>query len=102
MPPMDPGPAGGEHSVRQSYEVRLNGLVPTRSLIEQLDGVEAAQHEVRTVVTGSFADQAALYSFLHRLRAFGLEVVEVHRVPTGTTADVTHLLAGEEPGSRSG
>lgn len=99
---MDPGPSGGEHTVRQSYEVRLNGLVPTRSLIEQLDGVEVAQHEVRTVVTGTFADQAALYSFLHRLRAFGLEVVEVHRVPTGAPAGVPRPLASDDPESRPG
>lgn len=67
--------------------MRLSGLVPTGKLLEELEDVEAAQHEVRTVVTGSFPDQAALYGFLHRLRAYGLEVVEVHRVPTREASD---------------
>ena len=79
---MNPGPQGSEHAAGQRYEVRLNGLVPTHRLLEELDDVEVAQHELRTVVTGSFPDQAALYAFLHRLRAYGLEVVEVHQVPT--------------------
>ena len=99
---MNPGPSGGEQTVRQSYEVRLNGLVPTRSLLEALDDVELAEHELRTVVTGSFPDQAALYSFLHRLRAYGLEVVEVHRVPAGTLSrDADVPASADEPGSQA-
>jgi hypothetical protein len=43
----------------------------------------SAAHEVRTVVTGRFPDQAALHGFLHRLRAYGLEVVEIRRVAEG-------------------
>jgi hypothetical protein len=66
----------------QVYEVRVNGLVPTEGLLDELVDVDVARHELRTVVRGSFQDQAALYAFLHRLRAYGLEVVEVHRVPT--------------------
>jgi hypothetical protein len=31
-------------------------------------------------LSGRFTDQAALYGFLHRLRAFGLDIVDVHRV----------------------
>jgi hypothetical protein len=99
---MDPGPSGSEQIVRQSYEVRLNGLVPTSSLIEALGDVEVAQHELRTVVTGSFPDQAALYSFLHRLRAYGLEVVEVHQVSAGTPSAVADPpSSADEAGSRS-
>jgi hypothetical protein len=97
---MEPGPSGSEQTVRRSYEVRLNGLVPTSSLIEALDGVELAQHELRTVVTGSFPDQAALYSFLHRLRAYGLEVVEVHQVSVGTRSGLADLpVSADEAGS---
>lgn len=62
------------------YEVRVAGLVPTRDLLEEFGDAEIAEHEVRTVVTGHFQDQAALHGFLHRLRAYGLEVVEVRRV----------------------
>lgn len=65
----------------RAYEVRVSGLAPTRELLEELGDVDIAEHEFRTVLTGRFRDQAALQGFLHRLRAFGLEVVEVRRVP---------------------
>jgi len=66
----------------RTYEVRVTGLVPTKELLEELGDVGIAEHEVRTVLSGRFPDQAALYGFLHRLRAYGLEVVEVRRVPS--------------------
>lgn len=69
----------------RTYEVRINGLVPTKELLEELRDVEIAEHEFRTVLSGRFIDQAELYAFLNRLRSYGLEVVEVRRVPgTGT------------------
>jgi hypothetical protein len=69
----------------RTYEVRINGLVPTKELLEELRDVEIAEHEFRTVLSGRFVDQAELYAFLNRLRSYGLEVVEVRRVPgTGT------------------
>ena len=66
----------------RTYEVRVDGLVHTQDLLDELSDVEVAEHEFRTVLTGHFADQAALHGFLHRLRAYGLEVVEVRRVAT--------------------
>lgn len=69
----------------RAYEVRIAGLVPTDDLLDELQDVEVAEHEFRTVLTGHFADQAALHAFLQRLRAFGLEVVEVRRVATAET-----------------
>jgi hypothetical protein len=71
------------------YEVRVAGLVPTRDLLQEFEDAEAVEHEVRTVVTGRFPDQAALHGFLHRLRAFGLEVVEVRRVQPPTHEPIT-------------
>lgn len=81
-----------------AYEVRVTGLVPAQQLLDDLGDVEIAEHEVRTVLSGRFPDQAALYGFLHRLRAFGLEIVEVRRLgarenPTGP---------GEAPEDASG
>jgi hypothetical protein len=64
----------------RTYEVRLSGLVPTRELLEALGDVEIAGHECRTVLSGRFPDQAALYGFLNLLRSYGLDVVEVRRV----------------------
>ena len=66
----------------RTYEVRVTGLVPTKDLLEELGDVEIAAHEMRTVLSARFRDQADLYGFLHRLRAYGLEVVEVRRVPS--------------------
>lgn len=66
----------------RTYEVRVDGLVETQDLLDEMGDVEVAEHEVRTVLSGHFPDQAALYEFLNRLRAFGLEVVEVRRVPS--------------------
>lgn len=63
-----------------TYEVCISGQVPGSVLVD-LGEVEVGAPEVRTVVRGRFEDQAALYGFLNRLRAFGLEVIEVHRVP---------------------
>jgi hypothetical protein len=80
----------------QVYEVRVNGLVPTEGLLDELGDVDVARHELRTVVRGSFRDQAALYAFLHRLRAYGLEVVEVHRVPTPAPPDSTAAAVDDD------
>jgi hypothetical protein len=68
-----------------TYEVRLEGDVPS-SVLDQLPDVYLATRELRTVLTGDFEDQAALYGFLHRLRDFGLSVVEVRRVAMGSDA----------------
>ena len=64
----------------RTYEVRINGLVSTEELLEELRDVRVAEHEFRTVLSGRFVDQAELYAFLNRLRSYGLEVVEVRRV----------------------
>jgi hypothetical protein len=63
-----------------TYEVRVAGLVPQEALAG-LSDVHIAQQELRTVLTGSFKDQAELHGFLHRLRALGLELIEVRSLP---------------------
>lgn len=72
----------------RSYEIRLSGLVPTEELLAQVGEVEVVEHELRTVLSGRFADQAELHGFLHRLRAYGLDVVEVRRLPVVGNATV--------------
>lgn len=71
----------GVEMADRTYEVRINGLVPTDELLEQLREVRVAEHELRTVLSGRFVDQAELYAFLNLLRSYGLEVVEVRRGP---------------------
>jgi hypothetical protein len=69
------------------YEIRVEGLVPTSDLLRELGDVELVQHEFRTVLSGDFTDQAALYAFLQTLRSLGLEVVEVRLVPGPVAPD---------------
>jgi hypothetical protein len=69
-----------------TYEVRVSGPIPP-DVLEQLTDVEVAAQELRTVVSGHFEDQAALYGFLHRLRDLGLDVVEVRRVAAPVEED---------------
>ena len=83
----------------RTYEVRVNGLVPTEELLEQLRDVRVAEHEYRTVLSGRFLDQAELYGFLNLLRSYGLEVVEVRRVPLAVV-EVNELEEDREVGER--
>ena len=66
-----------------TYEVRVTGLLPTTEVLDELGEVELAGHDVSTVLSGRFDDQAALSAFLRRLRAHGLEVLEIRRVLDG-------------------
>jgi hypothetical protein len=77
--------------VTTTYEVRIAGSVPSE-LLAELGEETITQQETRTLVLGTFADQAELHGFLQRLRAFGLDVVEIRSVmpppPTGHSPDV--------------
>jgi hypothetical protein len=76
-PAAAPGPdAGPGHT----YEVRLTGRVDDLDLLRRLDEVEVTEGELRTVLLGEFADQQELYELLRRLRAYGLEVLEIRRL----------------------
>lgn len=68
------------------YEVRVAGSVPP-PVLSELQDIEVAAQELRTVLSGRFQDQAALYGFLHRLRALGLDIVEVRRITGGTASE---------------
>ncbi|MEI7058204.1 hypothetical protein WBG06_20425 [Nocardioides sp. CCNWLW239] len=72
----------------QAFEIRVAGLVPEQVLMQLVD-VETSSRETRTVLIRRCRDQAELQGFLARLRTFGLDVVEVRRLITGT--------ADEEP-----
>ena len=66
--------------VAPTYEIRVAGLISRKDLAE-LHDVQIAEQELRTVLTGSFEDQAALHGFLHRLRTLGLELIEIRSLP---------------------
>jgi hypothetical protein len=63
-----------------AYEIRVSGLLPA-DLLSELGEVTATEQETRTVLSGTFTDQAALHGFLQRLRALGLDLVELRTSP---------------------
>ena len=74
--------------VQTMYEIRVAGTVPEDDL-RDMGAVTIAPAQVSTVLYG-LPDEAALYGLLSRLRALGIEVIEVRRVPdlaTGTDDD---------------
>jgi len=89
--PRERGAAGAADV--QAFEIRVAGLAPQQVLV-QLADVETSSRETRTVLICRFRDQAELHGFLARLRTFGLEVVEVRRLITGTADEE---LTGDGP-----
>jgi hypothetical protein len=79
-----------------TYEIRISGLLPEAAAAE-LGDVRVTTTDVSTVLTGELADQAALLGMLARLRALGLDVVEVHRVLTTPVADGSAPPDGPSP-----
>ena len=67
-----------------TYEIRVAGSVPERDL-RDIGAVTLAVDQVNTVLYG-IPDQSALYGLLARLRALGVEVVEVRRLPDPSSA----------------
>lgn len=65
---------GGER-----YEIRVAGVVPEQDL-RDMDAVMISVDQVNTVLY-DVPDQAALYGLLARLRALGVDVVEVRWIP---------------------
>jgi len=63
----------------RTYEVRVSGLVPPE-LVEGLDVAEVTEEPVHTVIRTAPSDQAALLGLLERLRALGVELVEVRQL----------------------
>jgi hypothetical protein len=62
-----------------AYEIRVAGTVPDDAVAEFAD-IHVSTTDVTTVLSGDLADQAALLGMLARLRALGLDVVEVRRI----------------------
>jgi hypothetical protein len=72
----------GRGSSLVRYEVHVAGLVSREKLTEEVEGLGeagAVEHELCTVLSATFPDQAALHGFLHRLWARRLQVEHVRR-----------------------
>ena len=65
----------------ETYEIHVKGrLSPT--ILSAFDDLDASVVPVKTVLSGPVQDQSELHGILKRLQGFGLELVEVRRVPT--------------------
>jgi hypothetical protein len=68
------------------YEIRVRGRV-TPALLARFEGLQAQVEPVETVLHGPVQDQAALHGMLELVRALGLELLEVRRLPGDASAD---------------
>lgn len=76
------------------YEIRVAGVVPEQDL-RDMGAVTLSVEQVNTVLY-DVPDQAALYGLLARLRALGIEVVEVRWIPGTSPAPAED--SADEPG----
>ena len=64
----------------QRYEIRVRGPIgPT--IMQAFPTLTATRSGHDTLLTGSLADQSALYGVIHQLEALGLQLLEI-RCPT--------------------
>jgi hypothetical protein len=68
------------------YEIHIRGRVGPE-LAEVFDGLSAEVQPVETVLHGEIVDQAALHGVLDRVRALGLELMEVRRLPANDAVE---------------
>ena len=67
------------------YEIRVRGRLG-RTMLAAFPALRAQPDGQDTVLTGTVADQAALYGVLAQIEALGLELLEVRREsPSGVT-----------------
>jgi PPOX class probable F420-dependent enzyme len=78
---------GGSWPAR--YEVRVEGVLEQRRWSEWFEGLEVERAGNETILSGTLADQPALYGVLDKVRDLGLTVIVVRRLPrTETTAAI--------------
>ncbi len=66
----------------QSYEIRIRGRVG-EAILASFDDFDAEIEPAETVLRADHLDQAALHGVLERVRALGLELLEVRQVKSG-------------------
>ena len=60
------------------YEIRVRGPIgPT--MMQAFPTLAASRTGQDTLLTGSLADQSALYGVIHQLEALGLQLLEIRR-----------------------
>jgi hypothetical protein len=86
-------PTGGREP--QRYEIRVRGPIgPT--MMQAFPTLAAARRSQDTLLTGSLPDQSALYGVIHELEALGLELLEIHCLPTVRRSSASASRSSEE------
>ena len=76
--------SGKNEQRRETWEKRYEICVGGRlgeMICTAFPDLRARARDGDTVLSGTFADQAALYGVIAQLEAFGLELMEVRRLP---------------------
>jgi hypothetical protein len=66
------------------YAVRVRGHSGHAVTVAGQSGLDVAVDPERTLLRGPLPDQAALFGVLAMARLFGLELIEVRRLPQGS------------------
>ena len=82
--------------VDATYEIRVAGAVPEQDLRDM--GAETLAVDQVNTVLYSIPDQSALYGLLARLRALGIEVVEVRRIVDTASASTERIETDPDRG----
>ena len=84
------------------YTFRIAGWL-TRRLLKALEPLEARTTAGDTLLVGRLVDRAALYGFIARIDALGLELVELQRLPLRYATDGCCPECGRdgEPGEQN-
>ena len=72
--------AARRDSQPQRYQIRVRGRLG-ETIRSAFPALQARTRGRDTVLTGVFADQAALYGVIAEFEALGLELIEVRRLP---------------------
>ena len=79
------------------YEIRIRGRVGG-AVLGSFGPWEGEVERVETILHGPVRDQAELHGLLHRLRALGLELVEIRPLPSEPAG--RSVAQGSRPSSR--
>ncbi len=82
-----------------NYQIRIRGRLG-RAMRAAFPALYAQAQGEDTVLTGTLADQAALYGVLARTEALGLELLEVRRLTGGTGPESPGGVTPSHPGVR--
>jgi hypothetical protein len=73
-----------------NYQIRVRGRLG-RTMRAAFPGLQAQARGEDTVLTGTVADQAALFGVLAQVEALGLELLELRQIPQIPSPQKGHL-----------